>query len=163
MAVYRFGPFELDPTAAELRRSGRKVALRPQPCAALAHLVERHGQFVSRAELYQALWRGTFVQFDDGLNSCIKQIRAALGDSRTLPRYIETLTRRGYRFIAPVQTVLAATPASWSALPRRTSPRQRPEVTKRSDPAADDAAMVDPSTAGEHASRPPTGGQEWLR
>jgi DNA-binding winged helix-turn-helix (wHTH) protein len=106
MAVYRFGPFELDATAAELSRDGERVRLRPQPCSALAYLVARHGLFVSRHQLYEALWpEGIFVQFDKGLNSCIKQIRAALGDSRTSPRYIETLTRRGYRFIAPVHVV----------------------------------------------------------
>jgi DNA-binding winged helix-turn-helix (wHTH) protein len=75
---------------------------------ALAYLVVRQGQFVSRHELYQALWPdGIFVRFDSGLNSCIKQIRAVLGDSRTSPRYIETLTRRGYRFIAPVRVASA--------------------------------------------------------
>jgi DNA-binding winged helix-turn-helix (wHTH) protein len=131
MPVYRFGPFELDTRTAELRRhhpeprpdrvdlrvDGRvdgpgslRVRLRPQPCAALACLVARQGQFVSRQELQRALWPdGTFVHFEDGLNSCIKQIRAALGDSRTSPRYIETLTRRGYRFIMPV-TLAVDTP-----------------------------------------------------
>lgn len=116
MPVYRFGPFELDTRTAELRRhhpeprperaegmGSLRLRLRPQPCAALACLVARHGQFVSRQEMQRALWPdGTFVRFEDGLNSCIKQIRAALGDSRTAPRYIETLTRRGYRFIMPV-------------------------------------------------------------
>lgn len=110
MVVYQFGPFTLDVTSAELSRWGRRVPLRPQPCLALAHLVARHGQFVSRRELHEELWpHGIFVQFDDGLNSCIKQIRAALGDSRVRPLYVETLTRRGYRFIAPV-TVLADVP-----------------------------------------------------
>lgn len=103
MAVYRFGSFELDTRTGELRRHPCRVRLRPQPCAALVYLIERPGQFVSRQELHRALWpEGTFVRFEDGLNSCVKQIRAALGDSRTTPRYLETLTRRGYRFIAPV-------------------------------------------------------------
>jgi DNA-binding winged helix-turn-helix (wHTH) protein len=106
MGMWRFGHFELDTSTGELRKNGYRVRLRPQPCAALAYLVERQGQFVSRQELSRALWpEGTFVHFDHGLNSCIKQIRAALGDSRTAPRYVETLTRRGYRFIAPVMLV----------------------------------------------------------
>lgn len=109
MGVWRFGQFELDTRTGELRKNGYRVRLRPQPCAALACLVERQGQFVSRRDLYHALWPdGTYVQFDHGLNSCIKQIRAALGDSRAVPRYIETLTRRGYRFIAPVMVIAAS-------------------------------------------------------
>jgi DNA-binding winged helix-turn-helix (wHTH) protein len=106
MAVYKFGSFELDTRTGELRRHAYRVRLRPQPCAALVYLIERPGQFVCRQELHRALWpEGTFVRFEDGLNSCVKQIRAALGDSRTAPRYLETLTRRGYRFIAPVAAV----------------------------------------------------------
>jgi DNA-binding winged helix-turn-helix (wHTH) protein/TolB-like protein len=106
MAVYTFGNFELDTRTGELRRHASRVRLRPQPCAALVYLIERPGQFVCRQELHRALWpEGTFVRFEDGLNSCVKQIRAALGDSRTTPRYLETLTRRGYRFIAPVAAV----------------------------------------------------------
>lgn len=106
MARWRFGRFELDTGAGELWKDGRRVPLRPQPCAALGYLVERRGQFVSRPELSRALWPdGVHVHFDHGLNSCIKQIRAALGDSRTAPRYIETLTRRGYRFVAAVTRV----------------------------------------------------------
>jgi DNA-binding winged helix-turn-helix (wHTH) protein len=109
MGVWRFGQFELDTSTGELRKNGYRVRLRPQPCAALAYLVERQGQFVSRQALSRALWpEGTFVHFDHGLNSCIKQIRAALGDSRTAPRYVETLTRRGYRFIAPVALLAPA-------------------------------------------------------
>lgn len=104
--VYRFGPFEFDDVAGELRKAGHRLRLRPQPCRALRHLVERPGTFVSRDELRAVIWpEGTFVHFDHGLNSCIKQIRRALGDGRTTPRYIETLVRRGYRFIAPTSIV----------------------------------------------------------
>jgi len=103
MAVYRFLGFELDTRTGELTRRHYRVRLRPQPSAVLTFLVERHGRFLSRQELHRAVWpEGTFVRFDDGLNSCMKQVRAALGDSRTTPRFIETLNRRGYRFIAPV-------------------------------------------------------------
>ena len=84
------------------------MRLRPQPARALEHLLQRHGEFVSRGELQRAIWpEGTFVHFDDGLNSCMKQIRAALGDSRSAPTYIETLVKRGFRFIVPVIVVEA--------------------------------------------------------
>jgi DNA-binding winged helix-turn-helix (wHTH) protein len=103
MALYSFGVFEFDSPTGELRKTGRLVRLRPQPARALEHLLVRHGEFVSRAELQRAIWPdGTFVHFDHGLNSCMKQIRAALGDSRSAPEYVETLVRRGFRFIAPV-------------------------------------------------------------
>ena len=106
--VYRFDEFELDPQTGELWGAARRIRLRPQPCAALVFLLEHAGRLVSREELRQALWSpGTFVEFEGGLNSCIKQIRAALGETRTHPRYIETLTRLGYRFIAPVTCVNA--------------------------------------------------------
>ncbi len=106
MAVYRFLGFDLDTRTGELRRQQDVVRLRPQPSAVLSCLVERHGRFVSRQELHRVVWPdGTFVRFEDGLNSCMKQVRAALGDSRTAPRFIETLTRRGYRFIAPVVAI----------------------------------------------------------
>lgn len=106
MALYRFGPFEFDERAGELRRGRSRVRLRPQPARALAHLLARHGEFVSRGELQRAIWPdGTYVHFDHGLNSCLKQIRAALGDSRSAPRFVETLVRRGFRFVAPVTAV----------------------------------------------------------
>lgn len=103
MALYRFGLFEFDSATGELRKTGHLVRLRPQPARALEHLLVRHGEFVSRVELQRAIWPdGTFVHFEHGLNSCLKQIRAALGDNRSAPAYIETLVRRGFRFIAPV-------------------------------------------------------------
>jgi DNA-binding winged helix-turn-helix (wHTH) protein/quercetin dioxygenase-like cupin family protein len=106
MPLYRFGAFEFDTATGELRGTGCRVRLRPQPARALEHLLERHGEFVSRGELQRAIWPdGTFVHFDYGLNSCLKQIRAALGDSRSAPTYIETLVKRGFRFIAPVSVV----------------------------------------------------------
>src|SRR5687767_5593525 len=104
MPIYRFGDFEIDSRSGELRRQGCRVRLRPQPAAVLQYLVERPYELVSRQEIRELLWPdGTFVQFDDGLNSCIKQIRAALRDDRARPHYVETLSRRGYRFIAPVE------------------------------------------------------------
>jgi len=101
--VLRFGLFDLDPETCELRRDGIEVKLPPQPCDVLALLVARAGQLVTREELRQQIWGNeTFVDFEHGLNSCIKQIRAALDDHPDTPRYIETRPRRGYRFIAPV-------------------------------------------------------------
>jgi cholera toxin transcriptional activator len=107
MARYRFGHrldvVEFDSATGELVRQGCSVRLRPQPARALEHLLQRHGELVSRAELQRAIWpEGTFVHFDHGLNSCMKQIRAALGDSRSAPSYVETLVKRGFRFVAPV-------------------------------------------------------------
>lgn len=108
MALYQFGPFEFDSGTGELLREGSPVHLRPQPARALARLLERHGALVSRLELQRTIWTdGTYVHYDHGLNSCMKQIRAALGDSRTSPRFIETLVRRGFRFVAPVVVVSA--------------------------------------------------------
>jgi DNA-binding winged helix-turn-helix (wHTH) protein/TolB-like protein len=108
----RFGLFELDPATGDLRREGRPVRLQPQPARVLALLASRAGEVVSREELRQQIWNdGTFVDFERGLNFCISQIRTALNDSADSPRFIETLPRRGYRFIAPVNAI-AATPAA---------------------------------------------------
>jgi TolB-like protein/DNA-binding winged helix-turn-helix (wHTH) protein len=101
----RFGDFELDLESAELRQGGNVVKLHGQPLTVLALLASRPGRVVSREELGKEVWGSeTFVDFDQGLNFCIKQIRSALGDDARHPRYIETLPRRGYRFIAGVDT-----------------------------------------------------------
>jgi DNA-binding winged helix-turn-helix (wHTH) protein len=103
--VYHFGEFMFDARSGELCRGGSRLRLRPQPSALLEHLVKHGGEVVTREDLRDILWpNGTFVCFDHGLNSCIKQLRAALGDQRTAPRYLETLPRRGYRFIAAIDT-----------------------------------------------------------
>ena len=100
----RFGLFELDLSAGELRKSGVKLRLQGQPFQVLALLLERAGEVVTREELQQKLWPSdTFVDFDHSLNTAINKVREALGDSASSPRYVETLARRGYRFIAPVQ------------------------------------------------------------
>ena len=102
--VARFGVFELDLSAGELRKSGVKLRLRGQPFQVLALLLERAGEVVTREELQQKLWPSdTFVDFDHSLNTAINKVREVLGDSASSPRYVETLARRGYRFIAPVQ------------------------------------------------------------
>jgi cholera toxin transcriptional activator len=102
--IARFGVFELDLSAGELRKDGRKIRLQEQPFQVLANLLERAGEVVSREELRQKLWPSdTFVDFDHSLNTAINKVREALGDSASSPRYVETLARRGYRFVAPVQ------------------------------------------------------------
>lgn len=102
--IARFGVFELDLKAGELRKSGVKLRLQGQPFQVLALLLEHAGSVVTREELQQKLWPSdTFVDFDHSLNTAINKVREALGDSATSPRYVETLARRGYRFIAPVQ------------------------------------------------------------
>jgi DNA-binding winged helix-turn-helix (wHTH) protein len=100
MPRYHFDGFEFDSATGELSKNGRRVRLRPQPARVLEHLLVRQGELVSREELRRAIWPdGTYVHFDNGLNSCIKQIRAALSDRKPAPRYIETLVKRGFRFV----------------------------------------------------------------
>jgi DNA-binding winged helix-turn-helix (wHTH) protein/TolB-like protein len=103
---FRFGLFEFDIATRELRREGILVRLQSQPARILSCLIERHGQVVSREDLCQAVWgAGTFVDYERGLNFCIAQVRSALGDDSTTPRYVQTIPRRGYQFIAPVEQI----------------------------------------------------------
>jgi DNA-binding winged helix-turn-helix (wHTH) protein/Tol biopolymer transport system component len=103
--VIRFGAFEVDLQAGELRKSGLKIKLQDQPFHILALLLERPGQVVTREELQQKLWPAdTFVEFDHSLNSAVKKLRKALGDDSDNPRFVETLPRRGYRLIVPVNS-----------------------------------------------------------
>ncbi len=102
-SVINFGIFEADLRAGELRRHGAKIRLQEQPFQVLAMLLERPGEIVTREELHSRLWPAdTFVDFDHGLNAAVKRLRDALGDSAENPRFIETLARRGYRLLAPV-------------------------------------------------------------
>jgi len=102
----RFGIFELDLRAGELRKAGLKIRLQEQPFQVLALLLEHPGEMVTREELQKKLWStDTFVDFDHGVNTAINKIRQALGDAAENPRYVETVARRGYRFIAPVEIV----------------------------------------------------------
>ena len=104
---YRFGSFVLDPHSGELRHNGARLRLQEQPFQVLLKLLEKPGSLVTREELHSTLWRAdTFVDFDTGLNSAIKRLREALGDSADAPRFIETVPRRGYRFIAPLNGTL---------------------------------------------------------
>jgi DNA-binding winged helix-turn-helix (wHTH) protein/tetratricopeptide (TPR) repeat protein len=102
-SLLRFGPFELDAGTGELRQHGDVLRLAPQPFKVLELLVRQGGQVVTRTEIRDHVWSGdTFVDFEQGLNFCIRQIREALGDTADAPRFIETLPRRGYRFLMPV-------------------------------------------------------------
>jgi DNA-binding winged helix-turn-helix (wHTH) protein len=101
--VFCFGEFELDVDAGELRRKNRRLKLQPQPFKLLLLLVRKQGTLVTREEIRRELWPdGTFVDFDQAVNFSIKQIRDALGDEADRPLYIETVPRRGHRFIAPI-------------------------------------------------------------
>src|SRR5262245_13905832 len=100
---YRFGPFELDAATGELRRNGDPIKLAPQPLKVLELLVRRSGEVLTRAEIRDHVWSDdTVVDFEQGLNFCVRQIREALGDDADTPRFLETLPRRGYRFVASV-------------------------------------------------------------
>src|SRR6266516_1071625 len=104
----RFGEFEMDEHAGELRKEGIKVRLQEQPLQILQILLEHPGEVVTREDLRKRIWPSdTFVDFDHGINNAIKRLREALGDTAETPRFVETLPRRGYRFIAgtdvPVQ------------------------------------------------------------
>lgn len=101
--TYRFGVFEFDDENGELRKSGRTASLEPQPAKALGLLLSRGGEIVSREELRDAVWgKDTHVDFDRGLAYCLSQIRTALGDSGENPRFVQTIPKRGYKFIAPI-------------------------------------------------------------
>jgi DNA-binding winged helix-turn-helix (wHTH) protein len=103
---YRFGVFEADAATGELRRQGIRVKLNAQPFQVLLMLMDRPGQLLSREQISRELWPdGTFVDYEHGVNSAVNRIREALGDTAGSPRFIETLARRGYRFVAPVERI----------------------------------------------------------
>src|SRR5437879_12705933 len=104
IGTVRFGAFELDFKASQLRKQGIKVKLQEQPFQILQVLLQRTGEIVTREELQQNIWPSdTFVDFDHGVYNAIKRLREALGDSSETPRYVETLPRRGYRFIGSAE------------------------------------------------------------
>src|SRR5208282_432508 len=104
-----FGVFEVDLAAGELRKNGARIRLQEQPLQVLATLLQNAGQVVTREDLRATIWPAdTFVDFDHSLNTAVNKIREALGDSASSPRFVETLARRGYRFIASVDSVAAA-------------------------------------------------------
>ncbi len=130
-AHVRFGPFELDRHSGELTKFGHKLRLQDQPFQILVLLLDRPGEVVTREQLQQQLWSSdTFVDFEHGLNNAIKRLREALLDSADKPRYIETLPRRGYRFIAPVELerTAAETSSTIAPLPELARPKPRRSV-----------------------------------
>jgi DNA-binding winged helix-turn-helix (wHTH) protein len=131
-ALYRFGLFEADKQTGELRKQGRRLALQGQPLQVLLMLLERPGELVTRTEMQRQIWPdGTFVDFEHGLNSAVNKIRDALGDSATNPRFIETLAKRGYRFIARVETQQGA--AESQAGSTQATPSKRQFLTNAED------------------------------
>jgi TolB-like protein/DNA-binding winged helix-turn-helix (wHTH) protein len=122
----RFGIFEADLDAGELHKNGARIHLQEQPFHVLSVLLERPGQLVSREDICRQVWgERTFVEFDHALNTAIKKIRIAIGDDAATPRYIETVPKRGYRFIAPIQAHqnVSASPVANVVLSGRTSSR----------------------------------------
>jgi cholera toxin transcriptional activator len=112
-ALYRFGIFELDVVKGELRRRGVRVKLHLQPFQVLAMLLERPGETLTREEICRGLWPdGTFVDYEHGLNSAVNRLREALGDKASNPRFVETLARRGYRWLVPVERIASESTAS---------------------------------------------------
>ena len=117
MPMLRFGQFEIDVDAGALHRRGERVHLPPQAFKVLALLVRQGGGIVTRAEIREQLWgTGTHVEFDQGLNFCVRQVREALGDHANSPQYIETLPRRGYRLLTPVASSAVEAPAKLTRL-----------------------------------------------
>ena len=131
--LYRFGAFEADARTGELRRQGLRIKLHSQPLQLLFLLLERPGELLTREEISRELWPdGTFVDYEHGVNSAMNRIREALGDKASHPRFIETLARRGYRFVAPVERI--ALPKEDSATEPTTGVSEEsavvPEVSK---------------------------------
>src|SRR6516164_9755901 len=104
--LVRFGPFELDVRAGELHKHGIRIKLREQPVQILLLLLERPGEVVLREEIRLRLWpNNTIVEFDHGINAAIQKLRAALSESAGQPRYVETVARRGYRFLGKIEKI----------------------------------------------------------
>ena len=103
--IIRFDAFEADMQTGELRKNGVKLKFSGQPFQVLAMLLERPGDVVTRKEFQNRLWPDTFVDFEDNLNTAVNKIREVLGDSAEKPRFVETLPRRGYRWLVPVEWV----------------------------------------------------------
>ena len=151
MTRLRFFDFELDPATGELWRRGHTVALERQPAIALSCLATHAGRLVTRDELRRAIWPdGVHVDFDRGMNYCIRQLRAALGDEARQPVFIETIPRQGYRFIAPLQRHAMA-PRSPGAIRRGMVARAMVlAVMAVTSAMLWDAKIADPATKAHH-------------
>jgi DNA-binding winged helix-turn-helix (wHTH) protein len=122
---YRFGIFEVASESGELRRNGVRVKLHSQPFQVLLLLLERPGEMLTREEICRMLWPdGTFVDYEHGVNSAVNRLRDALGDKASQPRFIETLARRGYRFLAPVERIPAGVEARGEGVVQAVTPAQ---------------------------------------
>lgn len=133
-AVFRFGSYELRPSSRELLKYGTKLKIRPQPFQVLTLLLDRDGGVVTREELREKLWsRETFVDFEHGLNTAVKELRAIVGDSAGNPRYIETIPRLGYRFIASIERIEATKKVP--AVPLPVAPIEPPALASDGVPA----------------------------
>lgn len=131
---YRFGVFEADATTGELRRKGVRIKLHSQPFQVLVMLLDRPGELLTREEISRELWPdGTFVDYEHGVNSAVNRLRDALGDKANNARFIETLARRGYRFVAPVERITLNGDSPVAELPLPPS-EELPEASAR--PAA---------------------------
>jgi DNA-binding winged helix-turn-helix (wHTH) protein/Tol biopolymer transport system component len=150
----QFGVFELDRNALELRKHGVPIRLGEQPLQLLAALLEQPGQIVTRDELQERLWgRETFVDFEHSLNKAVNRLREALNDEPSNPVFIQTIPRRGYRFIAPVATTLAPTEPS-AAIHKNLPPQVETtvaEVSKTGVPAGINVVALDPARSGSRA------------
>ena len=141
--LFRFGLFEFDAASRELRKQGRIVRISGQPVEILAMLLSHPGEVVTREDLQQKLWGAdTFVDFEHSLNAAMKRLRAVIGDSAETPRFIETLARRGYRFIAPVQHESTARAAEVLAQPIPTPARNRSRLSRLIVPGLLAAALL---------------------
>lgn len=155
--AFRFGFFEVEPRSGEMRKQGRVLPLSGQPFEILVMLLERPGEVVLRTEIRDRLWpNGTFVDFDHSLNTAVNKIRDVLGDSASNPRFIETLARRGYRFIAPVEVLDAVTAA---AIARDAVPGTKPALSalpsqKSQPPSADSKFASGKVLTGAHELPP---------
>ena len=150
--VFRFGPFELSEREGELRKSGVRIKLQEQPFRVLVELLANSGRLVSREDLHQKLWPSdTFVDFDVGLNSAIRKLRQALNDDADHPHYIETLAKRGYRFLAPVTEIGAK------------GAEQNPQPTSDVATASDTSLLTSSASASPvHAGGSSTRRRVWI-
>jgi DNA-binding winged helix-turn-helix (wHTH) protein len=156
--LFRFGVYEAEEETGELRKQGRRLRLQGQPFQVLLMLLQRPGEVVTREEIRQRLWpEGTFVDFDHGLNTAINKLRETVGDSASNPRFIETLARRGYRFIAPVEVVEASAIAP--ELPAVDQSNHLPaELPPSTDPAALPSGALSQILTQPHQLPQPPGG-----
>jgi eukaryotic-like serine/threonine-protein kinase len=146
--LLKFGPYEVDLTQGELRKDGVRVPLQEKPFRLLVAVAERQGEIVTRAELQQHLWEGeAFGDFDNGLNTAVRKVRMALGDESDSPQYVETIPRRGYRFLVPVEIVQEKPPGPRLLRERATD---HPSATS---PRPEKIAVVLPTTRSRHGPR----------